>query len=178
MASEMGYLITVARQAANWYEEHLAGHDSFIYCEDGFDFTIRWRAEQFPHLTGLTYRRADKKGIVSAEAFYRMLIQRQPLDFRRIEYSTRAAAYAVRKSHVILQALDLRNATVVYEITQGVFAIGIGNHMCCLGLVREPELSSDAREIWVPKSLYEGDIAVNSAARVTATHTIKEVVLR
>lgn len=62
MASEMGYLITVARQAANWYEEHLEGHDSFIYCED-------WNRTPEEYLYRVHYSAEDKQFVGTVAEF-------------------------------------------------------------------------------------------------------------
>ena len=173
-----GRLLENARAAALWYEDNLAGRDTFVYCRDGFDIQIHWSHSQFPHLTGLYYRcgRGDARPVAQS-CFYDMLVKGVRLDFKRLGF-TNNRGFAELKADVLAAVLDLTKAACVYEITRGVFLLGVGDSAKCLGLIRDARLSTDSREVFRPKSVYNGDVLRSGRFDVTVVHDIEQTVTR
>lgn len=171
-------LLAHARETARWYEDHLADRDTFLYCEDGFDLQVHWERAQLPHLTGLWYRKGRKDfRPVAARLFYKYLLSGQRIDMHRLDYTT-SKGHAIDKADVLPEALRLRAGMTVYEITKGVFLLGVGTSEHCLGLVRDESRSIPARMVYMPKSVYKGDVTGTRGFTVKATHEVLEAVTR
>ena len=106
-----------------------------------------------------------------------MLIKGVRLDLKRLGF-TNNRGFAGLKAEVLTEVLDLAKAARVYEITRGVFLLGVGDSTKCLGLIRDDRLSTDAREVFRPKSVYNGDVLQSGRFDVKAVHDIERTVTR
>ena len=168
MASVEGRLITQAREAALWYETHLADRSTSVICSDGYSIRIEWKRENFPHLPGLKYQIGLlNTGAVPQLDFYHMLIHNQQLDLRRLSY-TNNQMLAKRKCAVLMDAINPEHATTVFETSAGIFALGIGSDRYCLGLV----YSTDS---CLPMSVMQGSLEEQRRFIISNTHMIQSV---
>lgn len=171
-------LLARAREGAEWYEANLVGRETTIYCKDGFCFAISWHRECYPHLTGLYLRRAKNDSRpVSPGVFYELLLQKRHLDAKRLGF-TDNHHFADLKAEVLLEAINPKNTHLVYEITSGVFLLGMGDMGYCLGLVRDVGLSYGERNVYRPKSVFNGDILNAKGFSIQTVYDVADVVTR
>ena len=103
--------------------------------------------------------------------------KKRHLDAKRLGF-TDNHHFADLKAEVLLEAINPKNTHLVYEITSGVFLLGMGDMGYCLGLVRDVGLSYGERNVYRPKSVFNGDILNAKGFSIQTVHDVADVVTR
>lgn len=161
-------MLREARRAAESYRR-LAGRSTRVICDDGFEVTIRWKAENFAHLCGLDYFADDRRTRhLPARRLYVDLLSSKRISPKRVA-PTGDVNWLKAKADVIAVAFNLGEAKLVVESGNSRIRLYLGGSIWHLGL----GLDKDT-ELYYPQSLRRGSTA-NAAKTGTTPHCIKRI---